>query len=54
MYVDNTDMDDWFSICMEYDYFSYVNGFEKDWEKNTNKKIRYMREAFSLVTIPKE
>lgn len=52
-FVDNTDMDDWFSICMEYDYFSYVNGFEKDWEKNTNKKIRYMREAFSLVTIPK-
>lgn len=52
-FVQNTDMEDWASVCMEYDYFIYVNGFDKDWEKNRNKKIRYMREAFSLVTQPK-
>lgn len=52
-FVENTDMEDWASICMEYDYFGYVNGFNKDWEKNRNRKIRYMREAFSLITQPK-
>jgi len=53
-FVKNTDMEDWAAICMEYDYFSYVNGFDKDWDRNRNKKIRYMREAFSLITYPKE
>ena len=52
-FVQNTDMEDWASLCMEYDYFAYVTGFDKDWEKNRNKKIRYMREAFSLITYPK-
>lgn len=52
-FVNNTDMEDWASICMEYDYFNYVNSFNKDWINNRNKKIRYMREAFSLITQPK-
>lgn len=52
-FVRNTEMGDWASICRDYDIFSYVNGVGKDWQHNRNKRIRYMREAFSVVTQPK-
>ena len=47
-FIENTDVDDWASFFLDYDFFLYHDGSEKDW---TNKRIRYAREIFSKIMI---
>lgn len=48
-FIDNTSKEDWASFFMDYDIFSYVDGWEKPW---TNKCIRYFRECLGMLLVP--
>ena len=45
-FIKNTTKEDWASFFMNYDIFSYINGWEKQW---SNKTIRYFRECLGML-----
>lgn len=47
-FINNTTKEDWASFFLDYDIFSYINGWEKQW---TNKSIRYFRECLEMLLI---
>ena len=47
-FIDNTDVDDWASFFLDYDFFLFHDGSKKEW---TNKRIRYAREIFSQIML---
>lgn len=48
-FINNTTKEDWASFFMDYDIFSYIDGWEKQW---TNKRIRYFRECLGMLLVP--
>lgn len=47
-FINNTTKEDWASFFMDYDIFSYIDGWEKPW---TNKRIRYFRECLGMLLV---
>lgn len=47
-FINNTTKEDWASFFMDYDIFSYIDGWEKPW---TNKRIRYFRECLRMLLV---
>lgn len=45
-FIENTDVDDWASFFLDYDFFLFHDGSKKEW---TNKRIRYAREIISQI-----